>query len=546
MTVQVDGTKGINKVQDGCVTSDSLANSIRLPGAPTAATAPAGTNTEQIATTAFAAAADAALYSQIDAKKADKSYIDSLNAQPITYVTKSGHNSFGMLIGGKLYTTAGSTAGNHANATTGRFLSSQLGQFGLDNLKLVAFPENTPIQKVGGFVHGFAYALLTNGNLYTWGANTYGQCGLGHTNQVATPTLAATGVVDVYDHPTNSTFEVNSNRLFIKKSDGYIYGAGYNANGALGLGDTNNRVTFTQITALGTNITSLWNMGCGVGCTVAQKSDYSIWVAGWNGYGQLGNGNTNTQLSFIDVTAAWGGGAGKSLKKVIGGFSWADGTNPATLNSSLGMLLDDGTNTVFRVCGINTSAQLGNGSITGNATIPIAPIVGTGRIVDIAGVGSPATIQVLKDDGTLYAFGHNWEGEAGAGTSGSDLATPTIVASGVTALLADGINSHYYGWYAQSAILKASGLYMCGFNDNGYCGLGHYATPITTFSKTLLPADFTVKLLGSFVTTNNGRVYVAVSTDNRVYAWGYNGQNGLQAVNGTNIPTPANVIIPRG
>jgi hypothetical protein len=55
MTVKIDGTLGINKVQDGSITSSSLVDSIRLPGAPTTSTAPAGTNTEQIANTAFVA-----------------------------------------------------------------------------------------------------------------------------------------------------------------------------------------------------------------------------------------------------------------------------------------------------------------------------------------------------------------------------------------------------------------------------------------------------------------------------------------------------------
>jgi hypothetical protein len=546
MTVIIDGINGINKVHDGCITGDSLAPSIKLPGSPTVATAPAGTNSDQVASTAFVSAATAAVYSQLDTKKADKSYIDTLNAQPITYITKSGHNSLGILIGGKLYTTAGTVAGNYSNATTGRYLSGQLGQFGLDNLKVVAFPENTPIQKVGGFVHTFAYALMTNGNLYTWGNNANGQCGLGHTNPVATPTLAATGVVDVYDHPSNSGIDVGYSRLFIKKSDGYIYCAGYNGNGQLGLGDTNNRTAFTQIISLGTNVIGLWNMGATAGCTVAQKSDGTIWVAGYNAFGQLGTGDSNNRLSFVDVTTAWGGGAGKLLKKVVGAFGWADGTNPAYWNSTVGMLLDDGINTVFRISGDNAYGALGNGTTGGNATMPIAPPVGTGRIADIAIFGGQPTVNVLKDDGTLYAWGHNGEGEVGNGTTTNPINTPTIVASAVTALLADGINSHIYAWFVQGAILKSGSLYMCGVNDSGYCGLGHYATPITTFNRVLLPADFVVKLLGSFCTSSYGRIYVAVSTDNRVYAWGFNGNNGIQAVTGTNIPTPVNINIPKG
>jgi alpha-tubulin suppressor-like RCC1 family protein len=448
-----------------------------------------------------------------------------------------------MLINGKLYTTAGTSAG-YGNAATGRGLNGVLGQFGIDNLKLVAFPENTPIQKVGGFANTFAYVLMTNGNLYTWGSNYVGQCGLGHTNPVPTPVLAATNVVDVYDHPSNSGYDVNNSRLFIKKTDGYIYGTGYNANGALGLGDTNNRNSFTQITALGTNVTSLWNMGASLGCAVVQKSDYTIWVAGYNGYGQLGNSNTTNQTSFIDVTSAWGGGTSKLLKKVIGGFGHYDGST-ATSNSSLAILLDDGTNTVFRTCGDNNWGQTGNGSTSGSTSTPYTPNVGTGRIADIADIGSPAVMQVLKADGTLYAWGRCAEGELGNGTT-TTTGTPTVITTGVIALLSDGIGSHVYGYYAQSAILKSDGLYMCGMNDAGYCGVGNTTSSITTFSKTLLPADFTVKLLGSYCTNTYGRVYVAVSTDNRIYAWGCNSNNGVQSTTTTHVITPSNVNTPRG
>jgi alpha-tubulin suppressor-like RCC1 family protein len=473
-----------------------------------------------------------------------KDYVDTSVLPPITYVTKSGTNSFGMLINGKLYTTAGTSSGYSAGST-GRGLSGTLGQFGMDNLKQVVFPENTPIQKVGGFTQDIAYALMTNGNLYTWGFNTYGQCGLGHTNPVGLPTLAATNVVEAYDHPSSSGYHNEYSRLFIKKTDGYIYGAGYNGYGQLGLGDTNNRSTFTQITALGTNVTSLWNMGSNIGCTVVQKSDYTIWITGYNSSGQLGNGNTTNQTSFIDVTSAWGGGTGKLLKKVIGGFGYYDGSNVITY-ASLGILLDDGTNTTFRTCGDNSNGQLGNGTTSGSTSTPYTPNVGTGRITDVAGVGSsPSTIQVLKSDGTLYAWGYNAYGQAGLSNT-TNTGTPTIATTGVTALLADGITSHTKGYIVQGAILKSDGLYMCGANDSGYCGLGNTTNPITTYNKTLLPSDFTVKLLGSYCTSTYGHVYVAVSTDNRIYTWGYNGDNGVHATSATNVLTPSNIITPRG
>ena len=51
--VIINGTTGIDTIQDGKVTSSGLATSIALTGVPTAPTAPMGTNNTQLATTAF-------------------------------------------------------------------------------------------------------------------------------------------------------------------------------------------------------------------------------------------------------------------------------------------------------------------------------------------------------------------------------------------------------------------------------------------------------------------------------------------------------------
>jgi hypothetical protein len=52
--VVINGDTGIDTIQDGKVTSSDLVSSIALTGTPTAPTAAAGTNTTQLATTAFA------------------------------------------------------------------------------------------------------------------------------------------------------------------------------------------------------------------------------------------------------------------------------------------------------------------------------------------------------------------------------------------------------------------------------------------------------------------------------------------------------------
>jgi len=461
-------------------------------------------------------------------------YVDGLVApKTVTFVSKSGHDSIYFLISGKMYSTSG--IDGIGNATTGRGLENTIPTSGLNNLQEVRPKSNvaqSAIKQIGGGYHTVGYMLLENGYLWTWGANTKGQCGLGHTTPVATPTLAvAGGVVEVYEHPTNGGHDIDDNRLFIKKDDDFIYGCGYNNYGQLGLADTTDRSTFTQLTSLGTTVTSFWNMGSRYGCFVAQKTDKSIWVAGYNGHGQLGIGTTlATNSTPVDVTTNWVG-AGSPLEWTItsvhGGFGYNDTTSD-TSDSTLAILLDNTTDTRFSLCGNNLYGQLGDGTIVAKST-PVTPSVGTGRIskAEVFGGGRP-TVNVLKEDGELYTWGYNNYGQCGVGNT-TDVTTPNNVLSAVSDIFNDGQDADEQGFWSTSYIKKTDGLlYATGHNLEGQLGRGSL-TPsnATTYDVVLLPYDSNIKNIGHYTTFRHRRIIVAITADNRVYGWGHNVQLGV-------------------
>lgn len=467
----------------------------------------------------------------------------------ISYLSKSGYNSQAIISNGKLYTTSGNNT-NYSVRTTGRHINLPT-HYGVDNFKIVQLPQDSPIKKVGGFVHAYAFALLEDGRLYTWGHNNNGQCGLGHTNSVATPTLAATNVLDVIDHPSQGEYDINGNRLFIIKEDG-LYAAGYTGHGQCGVNSTATLTTFTKCTGFdntsSTNIKKLYPIGCAYGFTFLLTADGKIYFTGRNNTGVAGLNTTTDYITFTDVTQAWAGVSSGVLDiKVVGGsrhYTTADSGSKPTATMLITLL----TGTLLRSCGHNEWGSLGDGTTTARK-IPVQPLnVPEASVIDIAGFGSsPLTVQALCSNNDMWAWGYNGQGQVGDGTT-TNRTTPIVVTTGVQKLFSDGMSSCYDGYYIQSFIRKADGLYACGLNDSGYCGLGHVTTPITTHTKVslYLSSDEYVDDIGHYTTYEHGRIIIAVTNKGNLFAWGFNGNYGVGGNSTNNVLVPIQFTIQEG
>jgi len=141
---------------------------------------------------------------------------------------------------------------------------------------------------------GHSLALGSDGNVYAWGDNTYGQ--LGTTTSSSMPALVnpptglkATAIAAGQDHS-----------LAIGP-DGKVYAWGYNGNGELGNGKTTTSSTPEAIT-LASGVTSR-AIAAGGHHSLAIGSDGKEYAWGDNEYGQLGNGTT-TCASCANPTPA--------------------------------------------------------------------------------------------------------------------------------------------------------------------------------------------------------------------------------------------------
>lgn len=147
-------------------------------------------------------------------------------------------------------------------------------------------------------------AVKTDGSLYTWGRNDYGQLGLGST--------VFQNVPNNVGETTWSQVSVGSMHTAAVKTDGSLWVWGYNAYGQLGTGSITNYSSPVQTTLNDTNWTQV---SCGYNFTAALRNDGNLYTFGWNVLGQLGDGTvvnksvptliSNGGVNWSNVACGW-------------------------------------------------------------------------------------------------------------------------------------------------------------------------------------------------------------------------------------------------
>lgn len=139
----------------------------------------------------------------------------------------------------------------------------------------------------------FTAAIKTDGTLWVWGENEWGQLGQGtnDSNPHSSP-LQIGSAVDWADVSCGQFY------LIALKSDGTLWGCGMDLDGQLGQGSVQNiRSTLTKI---GTD-TDWASFAAGSAHTMAIKTDGTLWGWGFNSQGALGNGTGVDSYSPIQI-----------------------------------------------------------------------------------------------------------------------------------------------------------------------------------------------------------------------------------------------------
>ena len=305
-------------------------------------------------------------------------------------------------------------------------------------------------------------------------------------------------------------------------SAGVVSAWGDNTYGELGNG-TEGWGTASKVPTQTGDLSGVQAISAGLVHGLALLEDGTVKGWGANGAGALGDGTIADRNSPVSVQGLTGvtaiaGGEGHSLA-----------------------LLDDGT---VMAWGRNDKGQLGLGTISGPETcmsgLPCSttPV----QVKGLSGVIAIATAYdhnlALLDDGTVMAWGQNFWGELGTGTTGPNKCgdgwlcnpTPTRVAglSGVTAIATG---------HSQSLALLEDGTVMAwGYNDDGILGVGTSSGPETCgeVKVACTSTPMAVHGLSEVTAIATGWIHnLALLEDGTVRAWGYN-SNG-QLGDGTNV-----------
>lgn len=169
-------------------------------------------------------------------------------------------------------------------------------------------------------------AIDRDGRLWTWGQNTYGQLGDGgvDTTDVPKHIMAGTQFIAVAAGPYHTA---------AIDAGGNLWTWGGNAYGQLGDGTNLTQPTPQKIDVWDVGLTSLKFRQVAVGTTntaaITESGDLYVW--GWNGYGQVGDGSAADQSTPVKIPGP--GYAHVSLNEWHGlavkqdGSLWAWGSN---------------------------------------------------------------------------------------------------------------------------------------------------------------------------------------------------------------------------
>lgn len=442
-----------------------------------------------------------------------------------------------------------------------------------DLLKVVAFSA--------GDSH--TLAIMSDGTLWAWGSNQFGQ--LGDGTMIDRPKPVQIGK----DKDWYKVAAGTNHSLAIKK-DGTIWSWGCNVCGQLGDGTTkdrakpfkiNNDRNFTQIAA-GSNYSmaikntgTLWECGdinevrlnekylskaklrrfgsetdwdcisSSSNHVLALKRDGSLWAWGASDYGQLGNGKMNGNILFmlqVGNEKSWkkiSAGERYSLAQKKDGSLWRWGYDTSNQDVLEPVQVGSDTDWVSFSAGSFTTAVKSDGSLwswsqndgsimiidTENMSNVAPAKIGEDDDWSLVESGTSCAV-AMKKDGSLWSWGYSRYGELGNGTMIPKL-LPTCIDKGKNWVQVSA------GFAHTLALKKDGSLWAWGSNYYNECCIFSYDGTIAKPAQVGAGKDWARAL-------SYGYTSLAIKKDGTLWGWG-NNDGILGGSSGSSFYTPVKI-----
>ncbi|EPS71760.1 hypothetical protein M569_02995, partial [Genlisea aurea] len=271
---------------------------------------------------------------------------------------------------------------------------------------------------------------------------------------------------------------------------------GRGEDGQLGHGDTEDRLSPTQLTALdGQEIVSVI---CGADHTTAySESRLQVHSWGWGDFGRLGHGNS-TDLFLPQPIKAF---QGLKIKQIACGDSHC---LAVTMNGEV------------QSWGRNQNGQLGLGN-TEDSLVPRKIESFEGIAVKMVAAGAEHTAAVTED-GELYGWGWGRYGNLGLGDRNDRLIPEKVTASAGKKMVLVAC-----GWRHTISVSSSGSLYTYGWSKYGQLGHGDFEDHLIPHEVEALKGHQISQISGGW------RHTMAVTCGGELYGWGWNkfGQVGV-------------------
>ena len=290
-------------------------------------------------------------------------------------------------------------------------------------------------------------------------------------------------------------------------STGAVKCWGYNDFGQLGDATSGtNRLTPVAVSGLSSGVTAI-SAGYFHSCALLSTGAVKCW--GNNGFGQLGNDSGIQSLTPVAIS-----GLSSGVTAISAG------------NRHSCALLSTGA---VKCWGYNDFGQLGDGSGIQSST-PVAVSGLSSGVTAISTLSSGFHTCALLSTGAVKCWGHNYYGQLGDATSGTDRLTPVAVSGlsyGVTAISA--------GYQHTCALLSTGAVKCWGYNYSGQLG------DATSGTDRLTPVAVSGLSSGVTAISSSGSHTCALLSTGAVKCWGNNGYGQIGDNSQTNRLTPVAV-----